>query len=79
MTPAQRWRCVEARYPGMREGAAQECGMEHSRQLHVIHEQRLPREQPPILIAFDRFAEIARRHALSMPIFPAPLNKHWAR
>jgi hypothetical protein len=53
--------------------------MEHSRQFHVIHEQRLPGEQPLILIAFDRFAEIARCHASSMPIFPAALNKHWAR
>jgi hypothetical protein len=46
----------------MRNFAAQECSVEQSRQLDIIHEQRLPREQPAILIAFDRCTEIARRH-----------------
>ncbi len=46
----------------MRDLAAQEGGVQHARQLDVVDEQRLPGEQPRVLVARDRGAEIARRH-----------------
>ena len=46
----------------MRDLAAQERHMQQARKLDVIDEQRLPGQQPVVLIALDRGAEIPRAH-----------------
>jgi len=61
---AQRRRRVDTDDAGVREIGAQKCRAEHSGQLDIIDEQRLSGEQPLILVACDRLAEIARCHAV---------------
>ena len=46
----------------MRDVAAQEGRVQHAGQFDVIDEQRLAAQQPGILVAGDRGAEIACRH-----------------
>ena len=51
----------------MRDRAAQERRVQHAGQLDVVDEQRPAAQQPAVLVALDRSAEIARRHAETAP------------
>jgi hypothetical protein len=69
----ERRRGVDVPNAGVRKRAAQECRMQHPRQLDVVDEQRLAGEQTPVLVALDRRAEIAGRHS------SAPHSVGWAK
>ena len=56
-------RRIDAPEAGVGVGAAEESGVQHPRQLDVVHKQRLAGEEPGIFVAFDRSAEIAGCHA----------------
>ena len=67
----QRRRNVDLQNSRMRNLAAQERRMQHSRQLDVVDEQRLTGEKPAVLVAFDRLAEGTGGHAVSSASFAA--------
>ncbi len=54
---------VDRTQPGVGDVAAQEGRIQHPGKLDVVDEQRLPAQQPRVLVATDRSAEISRRHA----------------
>ena len=51
----------------MRDLAAQEGRMQHAGQFDIVDEQRLAGQQPAVLIALDRRAEISRAHGAACP------------
>src|ERR1700683_5416505 len=57
-----RFRYVDGIDAGMRDVAAQECRVEHSRKLDIVDKQRAAAQEPRILVAGDRSAETSRRH-----------------
>jgi hypothetical protein len=60
--PRQRRRRVDAADERVRVVAAHERRVQHSGKLHVVHEQRLPGEQPLILVPDGRRADVRSAH-----------------
>ena len=69
--PGARGRSIDVANVRVRHLAAQQRGVQQAGQFDVVDEERLPGQQPAILVALDRGAEISGRHAGALPIFVA--------
>ena len=60
---------------GVRDIAAQERRVQHARKLDIVDEQRLAAQESGVLVAFDRCAEAACRHAVSPAAVRRPASR----